>query len=435
MTSHLARLLAVAALVALPQLGMPAAQAISPPQIDDQLLPKPAPPAPPWPTVQREVCATLTADPRPTRNQVADPNELRRLWRLTRGAGQRVAVIDTGVSPDRRLPDVVAGGDYVSTGDGTQDCDAHGTLVAAIIAEAPDSTPDGFSGVAPEATLISIRQSSTKFAPAGERSRTGVGDVDTMAKAIRTAADLGASVINISSVACAPVASAPDDRALGAALAYAVDVKNAVVVAAAGNTGGAAQCPPQRADATWQTATVVASPGWYDDYVLTVGSVNAEGMPSPFTLAGPWVDVAATGEAVTPLGSQAVSGTSYSAPVVSGVAALIRARFPALSARQVMQRIKSTAHHPPAGWDPLVGNGTVDALAAVSTDSAAPASTTSPTPPPAPIATPPSPKPPHPGARGIAVRGAAICIMALAAVVVAGAATGRLRPRNRLPGD
>src|SRR5437764_2082831 len=76
MTSHLARLLAVAALAALPQLGMPAAQAISPPPIDDKLLPKPAPPAPPGPTAQREVCATLTADPRPARNQVADPNEL-----------------------------------------------------------------------------------------------------------------------------------------------------------------------------------------------------------------------------------------------------------------------------------------------------------------------------------------------------------------------
>ncbi len=54
-----------------------------------------------------------------------------------------------------------------------------------------------------------------------------------MAKAVRTAADLGASVINISSIACVPAAAAPDDRALGAALAYAVDVKNAVIVAAA----------------------------------------------------------------------------------------------------------------------------------------------------------------------------------------------------------
>ena len=131
------------------------------------------------------------------------------------------------------------------TGDGTQDCDAHGTLVAGIIAAAPDL--NGFSGIAPDVTLISIRQSSAKFGLASDSSSSGVGDVDTMAAAVRTAADLGASVINISSVACVPVESALDDRALGAALAYAVDVKNAVVVAAAGNTGGAGQCPPQRA--------------------------------------------------------------------------------------------------------------------------------------------------------------------------------------------
>ena len=47
--------------------------------------------------------------------------------------------------------------------------------------------------------------------------------------------------------------------------------------------------------------TVAVSPAWYDDYVLTVASVNADGAPSAFTLAGPWVDVAATGEGVTSL--------------------------------------------------------------------------------------------------------------------------------------
>jgi membrane-anchored mycosin MYCP len=433
--SHVARLLAVTALAALSQLGTPSAQAVSPPQIEDSRLPKPGLPTPPWPTVQREVCATTTADSGTGRNRLPDLIDLPRVWQLTRGAGQRVAIIDTGVSPHRRLPEVVPGGDYVSTGDGTQDCDAHGTLVAGIIAGAPDPRADSFTGVAPEATLISIRQSSAKFAPARDRSRTGVGDVETMAKAIRTAADLGASVINISSVACVAVTSALDDRALGAALAYAVDVKNAVVVAAAGNTGGAGQCPPQHSDPTWATVTVVVSPAWYDDYVLTVGSVNAEGTPSAFTLAGPWVDVAATGEAVTSLDSEPVSGTSYAAPVVSGLAALIRARFPALTARQVMQRIESTAHHPPAGWDPLVGNGTIDALAAVSTDSSPPADTPKPTPAPLPI-TAPSPTPSNSPGRNTALRGAATCLVVLVGVLAVGAAMGRLRgARNRVVGD
>ncbi|OBF80492.1 type VII secretion-associated serine protease mycosin, partial [Mycobacterium sp. 852002-51163_SCH5372311] len=336
--------------------GAPTAQAVSPPSVDDKWLPQPALPSPPQPTVQLEVCAAPPADDGPDRSprhagtpaQFADL-DLPAVWQLTRGAGQRVAVIDTGVARHRRLPKVVAGGDYVFTGDGTQDCDAHGTLVAGIIAATTDSKDDEFGGVAPDATLISIRQSSAKFAAVANRSSRGFGDVDTMAKAVRTAADLGASVINISSVACVAAASALDDRALGAALAYAVDVKNAVVVAAAGNTGGAAQCPPQRPGATRETVTVVVSPAWYDDYVLTVGSVNADGAPSAFSLAGPWVDVAAIGEQVTSLGSAPLSGTSYAAPVVSGLAALIRARFPALTARQVIQRIESTAHHPPGG--------------------------------------------------------------------------------------
>jgi len=427
------RLLAVSVLTALTQFATPSAHAVSPPQIDDKWLPRPAVPAPPRPTVQREVCTAMTADSGPGHKPLADL-DLPRVWQLTRGAGQRVAVIDTGVSRHRRLPDVVPGGDYVSTGDGTQDCDAHGTLVAGIIAAAPDSV-DGFSGVAPDVTLVSIRQSSGKFAPTSDRSRTGIGDVDTMAKAVRTAADLGASVINISSVACVPVASALDDRALGAALAYAVDVKNAVVVAAAGNTGGA-QCPPQRPDATWETVTVAVSPAWYDDYVLTVGSVNSEGMPSAFTLAGPWVDVAATGEAVTSLGSGPLSGTSYAAPVVSGLAALIRARFPTLTARQVMRRIESTAHHPPAGRDPLVGNGTIDALAAVSTDSSPPAGTWNPARAPAPITKPPAARPPASHGRDTALRGAAICLVVLVGALAAGAARRRLREsRDGVPGD
>jgi membrane-anchored mycosin MYCP len=434
-TSRIMRLLAVSALTALSQFGTPSAHAVSPPKIDDRWLPKPALPAPPQPTVQREVCATVVGDSGLGRNQLAD-QDLPRVWRLTRGAGQRVAVIDTGVSRHHRLPDVVPGGDYVFTGDGTQDCDAHGTLVAGIIAAAPDPKADSFSGVAPDVTLISIRQSSAKFAPANDRSSAGVGDVDTMARAVRAAADLGASVINISSVACVPVVSALDDRALGAALAYAVDVKNAVIVAAAGNSGGTAQCPPQRPDATWDTVTVAVSPAWYDDYVLTVGSVNAEGVPSAFTLAGPWVDVAAAGEAVTSLGSASLSGTSYAAPVVSGLAALIRARFPTMTARQVMQRIESTAHHPSPGWDPVVGNGTVDALAAVSTDSIPPSDTSRPDPAPVSIPHPSAPAPPDRLARNTALGGAAICLTALVVALVAGAARCRLRgSRESVPSN
>ncbi|MBI3691076.1 MAG: S8 family serine peptidase, partial [Mycolicibacterium aromaticivorans] len=138
------------------------------------------------------------------------------------------------------------------------------------------------------------------------------------------------------------------------------------------------QCPGQN---TTAQPTVIASPAWYDDYVLTVGSVGSDGAPSEFSLNGPWVDVAAPGESVvsldtdgagvinalpTPAGQASMSGTSYAAPVVSGVVALVRSRFPRLSARQVMTRIEATAHHPAQGWNAAVGSGVIDPLAALS---------------------------------------------------------------------
>lgn len=405
------------------------ANAVSPPAIDDTRLPEPAPPAPPQRTRQREVCTVPAFDPQRPAGQL-DGLDLSAIWRLTRGRGQRVAVIDTGVSPHRRLAQLTPGGDYAFTGDGTQDCDGHGTLVAGIIAAAPDPS-DTFAGVAPDAEVIAIRQSSTRFG----WSQSGVGNVDTMAMAVRTAADLGATVINISTVACVPAGSEFDDRALGAALAYAVDVKNAVVVAAAGNSGG--RCPAQATGASWDTATVVVSPAWYDDHVLTVGSVDAEGTPSAFTLAGPWVDVAAPGEAVLSLspvgdaivnvadGGGPIGGTSYAAPVVSGVAALIRSRFPELTARQVMARIESTAHHPPGGWNPVVGSGVVDAAAALRFDAP------SPPPPVAPAAAvPPPPTPADRPPPTTALTGSALCL----AVLLLASAGLRIRGGRRVAG-
>ncbi len=435
-----------AVLLALPQCGVPAARAVSPPPIDNSQLPDPAPARPPQPTVQREICAVPSAASNADQASAArqlSGLDLPQVWKLTRGSGQRVAVIDTGVSPHSRLSDTTAGGDYVFTGDGTQDCDGHGTAVAGIISAAPDpSRVDGFSGVAPGVSLISIRQSSNKFSALADPSNSGFGDVDTMARAVRTAADLGASVINISSVACIRTESTLDDRKLGAALSYAVDIKDIVVVVAAGNTG-AGQCPTQQPEATWDTVTVAVSPAWYDDYVLAVGSVDTHGEPSSFTLPGPWVGVAAPGEAVTSLsssgdglvnalaepdGSTSLSGTSYAAPVVSGLAALIRSRFPKLTARQVMQRIKATAHHPPGGWDPRVGTGVVDFLAAVSTDSPS-----SPPRPPGPSGTPVPILPPRPaaptdrGARDTAFTGAAVCTGVLVVMLTTGALWTRLR--------
>lgn len=411
------------------------AGAITPPPIDDRRLPPAGAPGPPRPTVRHDDCVTVTAA---TGTASRPPFwDRERVWALTRGAGQTVAVIDTGVARHRRLPHLIPGGDYVWHQDGTADCDGHGTAVAGIIAAAAEPGTQDFAGVAPDASILAIRQSSNRFRAVDDPSQAGFGDVDTLAAAVRTAADLGASVINISSVACLPVDADLDDRALGAALAYAVDVKNVVVVSAAGNVGGPGQCPeqnPREAAAAGEVAVVV-SPAWYDDLVLTVGSVGVDGVASPFTLPGPWVDVAAPGEAVTSLAAATdglvdtsatgdpLSGTSYAAPVVSAVAALIRSRFPELTARQVMSRIEETAQHPAGGWDPTVGHGVVDVLAAVSGPAGAgePARA-------APVTTVARPNPTGESSAAVSPgRAAVICLGLVGGVAVVVAASGRLR--------
>ena len=436
--SHLPPSLAVTVTIALTALA-PAAHAIAPKPVDHGQLPAPAAPAPPGRTEQSERCAAMkSAEDRPARQ--LDMFNLAAVWPLSRGSGQTVAVIDTGVARHRLLPHLVGGGDYVSSGDGTQDCDGHGTVIAGLIAAAASDTgPGTFRGVAPEAVIMAIRQSSNKFRIVDDREISGVGDVETLARAVRSAADAGATVINISSVACMPAADPLDDRSLGAALAYAVEVRNVVVVSAAGNASG--ECAQQNPVSDpkhpgvpdWDNVRSVVSPAWYDDYVLTVGSVGPNGAPSQFSLAGPWVDVAAPGESVVSLSSQGdglvdsradarpLSGTSFAAPVVSGVVALVRSRFPQLSAQQVMARIEETAHHPADGWNAQVGRGVVDPLAAVSGGDG-------PAPVPMPVTTAqaaPGSGPDHRPSRRIAFLGTAVCI-AVAAVAV----TGRRRSRR-----
>lgn len=426
--------LLVAAFAVLPLVAAPAAGAVVPPAVDDAFLPVPAAPAPAHRTEQREQCFGTTA------RDVTDgriPFELDAVWRLSRGRGQTVAVIDTGVTRHRFLPHLVGGGDYVSSGDGTSDCDGHGTIVAGIIGGAP---VDGFSGVAPDASVLAIRQSSNKFAT--EHGSLGVGDVDTMAQAVRTAADLGATVINISSVACVGSADPLDDRALGAALSYAVDVKNVVVVAAAGNVGGPGHCPEQNppGEPDWDSVLSVVTPAWYDDLVLCVASVGHDGTASTFSLGGPWVDVAAPGEGIVSLHpdgerlidtlgkSDPISGTSYAAPMVAGIAALVRSRFPQLSARDVMRRIEATAHRPPGGWNPYLGHGVVDALGAVS-DGGSPLSGSAPRA--ASTLSQPATTPADTRPRRIAFGGAAVCVATATLLAIACSTRRSRRARSR----
>ena len=313
---------------------LPAAQAIPPPSVDPGRVPPDGKPGPDQPMRQSNICArTIT---------VAEPNvavtapgftllNVSKAWQYSTGNGVPVAVIDTGVNPTPRLP-VVPGGDYIMGGDGLMDCDSHGTVVASLIAAAPQGipmpapmpaapafpppagpppadcgtaaagrtaaadrataaavagddhrnqtgsaaaataapagraveragrsrrpaqpddpevpppppgAPDGVAGVAPHARIISIRQSSRAYEPetpgGGDmEARKKAGTIATLASAIVHAANMGAKVINISVTACVSAADPLDQSAIGAAVWYAATVKDAVIVAAAGNEG------------------------------------------------------------------------------------------------------------------------------------------------------------------------------------------------------
>ncbi|MFW0796139.1 type VII secretion-associated serine protease mycosin [Gordonia sp. CPCC 205515] len=427
--------------------GVTPASAVSPPRVESAVPVRSSPVGPPEPTEQRTYCATPSAAEHRDRTKPSAAQSMMNLpeaWRFSRGAGQTVAVIDTGVTPHPRLLRLRAGGDYVSTGDGLRDCDAHGTLVAGIIAAQPGPR-DAFAGIAPDAGLISIRQSSSAYSAKNHADSadtatavgSGYGSVRTLASAVVRAVELGATVINISEVACAPAGSRPDDRALGAAVRYAYE-RDVVVVVAAGNLTQNSGCrnqnptpPPDDVDG-WNAVTTVASPAWFVPYVLTVGSVNADaGTPSSFSLHGPWVSVAAPGTAIVsldatpgssklsdaqpgPHGPVPIAGTSFATPYVSGTVALVRARFPTLSAGEVMERVTRTAHAPGTGRDTEIGYGVIDPVAALTheipVEPTEPYATQR-------IAAPAPPASPDHAARNVAIVGVVVCIAVLAATV------------------
>lgn len=429
----------------------PSALAIAPPAIDPGVPPPGGNPGPAQPMEQRGPCTTSGVIPG-SDPAVATPSQtmlnLPAAWQFSRGDGQLVAIIDTGVRPGPRLPNVDPGGDFVETTDGLTDCDGHGTLVAGLIAGQPGD--DGFAGVAPAARVLSIRMTSAKFSP-----RTPGGgdpvlaraslDVATLGRAIVHAADLGAKVINVSAVTCLPADRPVDQAALGAAIRYAAVDKDAVIVAAAGNNGptgsvaGGTSCDSNpltdlsRPDdpRNWAAVKSVSIPSWWQPYVLSAASLTPDGQPSKFSMAGPWVGVAAPGENIVSVSNRdggglanglpdehqqlvALSGTSYAAGYVSGVAALVRSKYPQLTATQVVRRITATAHNGARAPSNVVGAGSVDPVAALTWDLPAgnppgAASTK-------PVAAPPAPAPENTTPRTVAFVGTAALAVLVAAV-------------------
>ena len=133
-----AAIIAVLSLIAITG-NMPAAQAIAPPIVDPGAVPPDGPPRPDQPMRRANSCSAPITVKIPDVSQLAPGFDLLNIshaWQYSTGNGVAVAVIDTGITPNTRLP-AVPGGDYIMGEDGLSDCDAHGTVVGSIIGAAP----------------------------------------------------------------------------------------------------------------------------------------------------------------------------------------------------------------------------------------------------------------------------------------------------------
>jgi membrane-anchored mycosin MYCP len=343
---------------------------------------------------------------------------LPQLWHYATGRGVTVAVIDTGVddsNPQLRGA-VTAGPDFLTGADGTSltDPDGHGTMVAGIVAARP-SAATGFVGLAPDARILALRQNDAQ----------GDGTADTLASAVDAAVAAGAAVINISqdvssSGTPSPV---PPGSPLFLAVARAIS-RNVVVVAAAGNEGLSSPTYP------------ASLPG-----VLGVGASDRDNERDPdFSETGASVLVAAPGAdmvSTVPGGGQCVdSGTSFAAPYVAAVAALLRQLHPDWTVAEIDARIEQTAQRTAPGRDDLVGWGVVDPVAALA-DPAPPSAQAVATPATASAAPPVRPRPLGPGdPRADRDRRTAVYLLGLgglAAALTAGTAVVLRDARRRGP--
>ncbi|WP_192580732.1 type VII secretion-associated serine protease mycosin [Micromonospora sp. AMSO1212t] len=266
-------------------------------------------------------------------------------WRTSTGRGVVVAVIDSGV--DGTHPDlagqVLPGLDLV-TPDGSDGPDpvGHGTTVAGLIAGRADDDR-GVVGLAPDAKILPVRVLDAE---------NRYDDALVIAKAVRWAVDNGAQVVNLS------LGGSSDNPALAAALDYAF-ARDVVVVACTGNL-----------------ATSTTTEVWYparEPGVLAVAGLErtSENLWSGSITGHETVlSAPATGlYGARPEGYWRVQGTSFAAPLVAATAALVRARYPKMSAGDVVNRLIATARDlGPTGRDDRFGYGLVDPVAALTAD-------------------------------------------------------------------
>ncbi len=302
------------------------------------------PPPPTYAQIRPEEMATL--------DQIGAPHA----WRISRGAGVTVAVLDTGVAAT--APDlagsVVTGPDYIAGVDpaGYRPPMLHGTYIASIIAAHGSGPGDnsGIIGVAPGAKVLSVRVIPDDTEPGIANYDEDPRYADAIDKGIYYAVAHGVSVINMSLGSQRPTGH------LRAAVAYAV-AKGVVVVASAGNDGTPTGNDPYIYPASY--------PG-----VIGVAAVTGSGTRAWFSEQNPAVVISAPGVNVLGVGPHDDyadgEGTSPAAAIVSGVVALVRSRYPGLSPALIEQAlITSTTLRPSGGYSPSTGFGEVNAAAAL----------------------------------------------------------------------
>lgn len=267
--------------------------------------------------------------------------EADKAWALVKQKREiKVAVLDTGV--DYTHPDLKnkvlknKGYNFVDNNAETMDDNGHGTHVSGIIAASADNGT-GIAGIT--GTL------DVKIIPVKVLDSNGEGDVNNIVKGIKYAADNGADVINLS------FGTNARSKSIAEAISYA-ESKGVFVVAAAGNEDEDSDNFSPAGDGAFTVAAM--------DYNYKKADFSDYG--NCIKVSAPGVEILST----VPGGYEAWDGTSMAAPVVTGIAAMVKAEDPNLSPSQIGDILDSTAKDIMSkGKDQQSGYGLVDAYNAI----------------------------------------------------------------------
>lgn len=249
-----------------------------------------------------------------------------------------IAVLDSGVKANHEDFDntfFTNGYNAISGTQNVRDNSGHGTAITGIIA-ASQNNNKGLTGVMPQATIMPVKVMEYDL-----QNDETAGSADSMIRGMNYAVDHGAEVINISA------GSDENIKSLKAACQNAAD-KGVIIVASAGNDG----------------SSIAEYPASYDT-VIGVGSVEKDGAHSDFSNYNQSVAVTAPGRGIrTPWrdgGYVSYTGTSFSAPQVAAMAAMIKRLDPSINNKSFMSILSATCVDKGAkGYDPYYGYGIMD---------------------------------------------------------------------------